>query len=114
MIITDEMKKELAILIQEELKKEFETVHFTGNLMNTIKIYKTDKGWNVDIPAERYLFSEYVRKGVLIKYGHGGSYASKINTTGGFSGKHKGYVERCIDAAVIKWLSKYQIRGKVK
>lgn len=114
MEITDLMKKQLALFIQEEVKKEFSFLHFSGNLMNTITINKTKNGWEVDIPAEMFSISDYKKKGVIIKIPGGGSYASLINTTGGFSGKHKGYVEECISKAINKWMYQYQIKGKVK
>ena len=114
MQVTEQMKLDLAKLIVQSLQKEFQIVHYTGNLMNTIKIIETENGVAVEIPAERYLFSTYRKKGVIIPYGFGGSYASEIDETGGFSGKHKGYVERCIDEAIARWMLKYQISGRIK
>lgn len=114
MKVTEQMKLDLAELIVQSLQKEFEIVHYTGNLMNTIKIIETENGVAVEIPAERYLFSAYRKKGVIVPYGFGGSYASKIDKTGGFSGKHKGYVEKCINEAITKWMFKHQIKGRVK
>ena len=34
-----------------------------------------------------------------------GSYAEEVDKTGGFSGEHKDYVERCIRKGIEKWKS---------
>lgn len=114
MELTEEMKKELAELIADNIKKEFADVHYTGNLAATIKIYQTENGWAVEIPAERYSFAEYQKAGVIVPYEKGGSYASSINKTGGFSGKHKGYVEKCIEAAIHQWMTRNHIQGRMR
>lgn len=36
-----------------------------------------------------------------------GSYAEEVDKTGGFSGEHKDYVERCIRKGIEKWKSQY-------
>lgn len=115
MQVTKDMKLKMAELIAENIKKEFKNVHFTGNLMDTIIIRENSKGnIEVEIPAERYLFSVFREKGVIIPYSRGGSYANEVNKTGGFSGKHTGYIEKCINDAIIRWLMYYQISGRIK
>lgn len=37
-----------------------------------------------------------------------GSYAEEVDSTGGFSGTHKDYVERCIRKGIEKWKSQYK------
>ena len=114
MKVTEEMKKDLVKLIVENFKKEFFTVHFTGNLMDTIEIHQTEDGIAVEIPAMRYSFEKWEKEGVIVPYEKGGSYASQVDKTGGFSGKHKGYVDKCIDLAISQWLTKYHINGRIR
>lgn len=105
--------EELARLIVEEIKMQFKITHFTYNLANTLKIYKNEKGnWCVEIPAEMYNFDIYRKKGIIVKWGDG-SYASKIDETGGFSGKHKNYIDKCINRAIILWMNMNNIEGRV-
>ena len=114
MTITEEMKKDLAKLIVANLQREFETIHFTGNLANTITISEINGGIAVEIPAQRYSFAAYQKKGIIIPYEKGGSYASEVDKTGGFSGTHKGYVEKSISMAIAQWMKMYRINGRVK
>ena len=94
----------LAMLIEEEIKQEFSSAFLTGNLKRTIRIEKnSDGGYNIIIPAQRYDISEWKRTGV-IRYVPG-SYADAVDKSGGFSGTHKNYAERCVKKAIDKWLA---------
>lgn len=109
----DYYKQKLASIIQKNLQEEFKTVHFSKNLMNTIKVSKNSEGnWEVDIPADLYNLKQFKKKGVIIKT-YKGSYAERINQTGGFSGKHKGYIETIIAKSVKEWLAAIGKKGKV-
>lgn len=103
----------LVKLILEELRKEFETVRLSGNLINTIKVYKEDGKWIIDIPAQMYDINRYKKSGVVV-YNNRGSYASEVDKSGGFSGKHVDYVDRCIANAIQLWMTQNNIKGKVK
>ena len=107
-------KEELANIIKKNLMQEFETIHFSRNLMNTIKVYQNENGnWCVDIPAMLYNLKQFKKKGVIIPY-YKGSYAERINQTGGFSGKHKNYVENIIKSSIQEWLGSVQKKGTVR
>ena len=106
-------KQRLAELICDEIKKEFGTVHYSGNLAATLRIEKTDKGWSVEIPARVYDMLKFEEFGE-ISYVGTESYASEIDKTGGFSGKHKGYIERCVKRAIYRWMQENQLQGKVR
>lgn len=111
---SDYRKEKLAKLIVDELKKEFENVHLSKNLINTIKIYSDKDNWVVEIPAVMYDFKTYFSKGVIVPYNGDDSYAELINKTGGFSKKHKNYVENCINSAIQQWLASEKIEAKVR
>jgi hypothetical protein len=104
-------KARLAELIVQNLNIEFIT-HYSGNLRDNINIYKTPDGYAIDIPADLYNLKLYRQKGVIVKT-YKGSYAQRINYTGGFSGKHVNYVDRCIRNAIEEWKKEFGIEGKV-
>lgn len=95
---------DIADRIEEEIKKDFEQVHLSKNLYNTIKRYNTADAVGIEIPAMIYNVKQYKLKHVIIYY-YKGSYAERVNQQGGFSkGKvHKGYVERSITEGVKSW-----------
>lgn len=102
----------LATLIVEEIKKEFESIHLSMNLVNSIKIYDNDGKLTIEIPAQMYDIKKYKSSGVII-YNRKGSYASEVDKSGGFSGKHTDYVNKCINVAINRWMKEEKINGKV-
>lgn len=117
MEISIQQKMRLGILIQEEIMKEFKSVYLSKNLINTIRVYYTGGLWDasvtVEIPAEIYDIHKFLDEGVIVYTGEG-SYASQVNIDGGFSGKHKDYINFCISNAVNKWLGENGFQGGVK
>lgn len=107
------LESSLANIIVKHLQAEFSIRHLSGNLVNTIKITQTKNGYAIEIPAEVYNILLYKKKGVII-YTNNGSYASKIDHTGGFSGAHVGYVNRVINNAIQEWLAVNEIKGKIR
>lgn len=103
---------ELAKCIEEAFREEFRNVHLSKNLVNTMKIEVTDTGVVIDIPAMKYNMKKFRETGV-IKYYYRGSYAEQINNTGGLSGKHKDYIEECINKGIQKWLAQKGVEGRV-
>lgn len=94
----------LAMLIEDEIKKEFSLTYLSGNLKNTIKIEKNDRnGYNVIIAAPLYDINEWRKTGTKVY--RPGSYAAKVDKTGGFSGQHKDYAMRCVEKAIYRWES---------
>lgn len=113
MEITEQLKQELAMIIVELIKQEFKIKHLSMNLVNTIKIYKNDAGnVVVEIPAEMYNISKFKKDGSII-YTNKGSYAEEVNRSGGFSGSHTGYIEKCIANGIKIWMSRNGIKGRV-
>lgn len=104
-----ELVKELALWIQANIQQEFADVHLSKNLMNTITIEKTDKGYRLTIPAQKYDIDKYRKEKVIIYTGKG-SYADEVDIVGGFSRKHKGYVDESIDLAIALW--QHQVKNK--
>ena len=103
-MVKDSDMKLLAMLIQDEVKKEFSLTHLTGNLKDTIKIEKgKNNGYNVIISAKLYDINYWKKTGAKVY--RNGSYASAVDKTGGFSGMHKGYVDKCINRAIERWLA---------
>ena len=103
---------ELAKCIEDEFKEEFRIVHLAKNLVNTMKIEVQDNNVIIDIPAMKYNMKKFRETGV-VKYYYRGSYAQQINITGGLSGKHEDYVEKCIERGIQKWLAQKGVSGKV-
>lgn len=91
----------LARLIRQEIKKDFAIKFFTGNLRDTVNLWASRDGHIVRIPAKMYHIGTFKREGVL-KF-IGGSYASKVATSGGFSKIHKDYDIRAIMSAAHIW-----------
>ena len=112
-MVSDTQLEVLAQMIQEQIEMEFERVHYSGNLKNTIEVNRTANGFEVVIPAEMYDLWTYQNKGAIIYTGEG-SYAQAVNEEGGFSGKHVDYVERAISNALALWNATYQLHGKVR
>ena len=96
-------KVQLALLIKEEIEKEFAFVHLSGNLADTIEIRQTAKGIEVEIPARKYDIAKYLKTGEISYYDGDESYASQVDESGGFSGLHYGYIDRCIAQAIRRF-----------
>lgn len=116
-MVSDEDLMTLANLIVENIKKDFESKHLSGNLVNTLYIEKTQDGVRVVIPAEKYNMPLYIRKGVVVHSG-AGSYASTLNEEGSIirlpgngrgrpkdikKGNHIGYIDNAIKNAIETW-----------
>ena len=118
--------------IVEAIKEEFAIKHLSGNLVETIKVVATEKGIEIDIPAETYNMLKYQQDGVIVHTNHG-SYASRLNETGSEfyvypnegtrkgarlikPHNHIGFIDRCVDKATRnlseKLNNKYNV-GKV-
>lgn len=102
---------DLARKIIDYIKKDFEEVHLSGNLMDNIVYSFTERGIDIEIPAEIYDIDLYVEKGVIVYTGEG-SYAQDVNITGGFSKEHKSYVEISIRNAINDWLKENNFKVK--
>ena len=103
--------QKLAEKIKQKIINDFKEVHLSQNLMNTISVSSTPTGFLVDIPAEIYDLAKYYKEGVII-YTGAGSYAEDVDINGGFSGKHKDYIERAILESVSEWLAENELRSK--
>lgn len=96
--------------IVEEIKKDFATIHLSGNLMETITSYKLSENEAIiEIPAPRYDIDTFLRTQTIVYTGDG-SYAEEVNEMGGFSKTHKGYVERAIMLAIMQIASIYKVK----
>lgn len=105
------LAEKLATNIKLEIQNEFAEVHFSENLVKTIKVYKSKNGqWCIEIPAQVYNLKLYKKEHVIV-YEGADSYAQKIDKTGGFSRKHKNYVEKCIERAINKTLKENNVKG---
>lgn len=93
----------IATYLYAELKDEFETVHLSMNLSDSIKIYHIGDSYKVYIDADRYNVAEYRRSGTIVHTGKG-SYAQAVDIKGGFSKKHISYVEKAIISAIERYV----------
>ncbi|MBR6515947.1 MAG: hypothetical protein IKT40_03735 [Bacilli bacterium] len=114
-MIDKESKANLMNYIKENIEKNFSDKYITHNLINTIKIIPTETGFKLEIPAKMYDFKEWNKNKVIVPYGNG-SYAQRVNKTGGFSGEHKNYIEKAINEAIHRWLKEnnYKLKGAKK
>lgn len=106
----------LAKILVKNLKKEFANVHLSGNLANTIKLVQkrvnNEVYYEVQIPAQIYDIGLYRKRGVIVHTG-AGSYADIVNTSGGFSGTHTDYIDRCVQKSIQEWASLSKIKIEV-
>ena len=110
--MTQELLQKLAEKIKEKIKDDFKEVHLSQKLMNTISVTPTSTGFLIDIPAEVYDLNKYKKEGVIVYTGNG-SYAEEVDVQGGFSGKHKEYIERAILESIREWLVENELRARI-
>lgn len=118
--------RELANDIANYCKEDFSDIFLSGNLRDTIIVQRiSNKNFQVEIPAQVYDLTLFKKKGIIVYGGgvhkkntryktlsHIGSYAVEVNDeTGGFSGKHKGFVDRAIDKAIDEFKMKQRSKG---
>ncbi len=103
----------LAEIIHDQLEEEFAEVFLSGNLRDTAKIGVTPNGAMVEIPAKMYDLMQFRKEGVIIYTGEG-SYAQQVDITGGFSGLHKGYIDKRIERAIAWWARKNNLNVRVR
>jgi hypothetical protein len=128
MVVSDEDLMALANLIVENIKKDFEDKHLSGNLINTMYLEKTQDGIKIVVPAEKYNIPMYIRKGVVLHSGTG-SYASQVDEEGSIIrlpqnhrgrpkdikvGNHVGYVEKAIQNAIETWRNMIEEKYEIK
>lgn len=91
------MLSNFADLVVKYLKADFEEIHLSRNLADTIEVVSiSNDELQIRIPAQMYDVA-FFRKEKVIKYNGKGSYAIDVNdVSGGFSGKHIGFVEHAI------------------
>lgn len=102
----------LKMLIYVNLLNEFSEHYITQNLVNTISFEVSNEGISIDIPAEIYDLALWKEKGVLIYTGKG-SYASKVDTSGGYSKTHKDFVVKAIEKSLSEWMRIYNFKGRI-
>ena len=113
---------ELAVFVVENLKKEFSEKYLSKNLIRSIETRKNGNIVQIIIPADIYDFKTFFTKGAVVKT-NTGSYANKLDVEGSWftyynkKGKkrkkvspknHKGYVQKVVDDAVSKFVSKHR------
>lgn len=108
--MTDKEKRRLADMIAGRIADNFATVYLSGNLANTIRVEEGKDGLRVIVPAVRYDLQEYMKNKVIVYLEGQGSYAEAVNKRGGFSKKHKGYVEKAIEEGITQWLTSLGIK----
>lgn len=109
-MITDVMLRDLAETIKSLIQADFKDIYLSGNLRDTISVERAENGFRVIVDARMYDIDKYLKDQVIIYEGEG-SYASQVDKTGGFSGKHKNYVDRAIKEGISVWLKKHNLKG---
>ena len=111
--MSNKSKQRLARMIADKVREDFLEVHLSGNLMNTISTYHDGAGdFVVSVPALKYDLDLYRKKGVTVTLPGKGSYASEVDKSGGFSGKHKNYAERAVFSGIEEWMAKCGFEGR--
>lgn len=105
--MSNEQKVWLANAIKEEIRKDFQLIHLSGNLANTIEIEVVNQSTiRIKVPAKTYNIYLYQKKGVIV-YNNKGSYASDVDINGGFSGVHQNFLERAVMAAIERFIAQF-------
>ena len=102
----------LAERIERNIKNDFEKLHITRNLMDTIKVVVHQDKVEIEIPAERYDFKKWNKDKVVV-YNNTGSYAQSVDAYGGFSKTHKLYVENAIYDALVETMQEEGLKGTI-
>ena len=102
----------LAEKIERNIKNDFERLHITRNLMDTIKVHIYKDKVEIEIPAERYDFKKWNSDKVVV-YNNTGSYAQSVDLYGGFSKSHKMYVENAIYDALVEQMQEEGMKGTI-
>ena len=76
--INKNLTKLFAELLTKNIKDEFKLKHVSMQLADTIVVYETDKGYNVEIPADKYDIWRFLYEGVIIPTNNG-SYANTVD-----------------------------------
>ena len=109
-------------------RQDFDTIYLSGNLRRTTTISKTNSNaYQINIPARVYNINLFKKKGIIVYKDEGltntrikkkgviesGSYADEVNTySGGFSGKHKNFVEKAIRDATTLLINDLQNKDR--
>lgn len=104
-VVKEGQLRALADLIAGNVRADFEEIHLSGNLMDTIEVGKDFGYYMVRIPAVRYDLAKYRETRAIVYTPEKGSYADAVDASGGFSGMHKGYVELSVMRAIYQWLA---------
>jgi len=97
-----ELTRLFADTLVKQIKNEFNIYHVSGNLADTIVVYETETGYNVEIPADKYDVWRFLYEGVIIPTNKG-SYANTVDIYKNLKlpkpheNKHKNYISRCIE-----------------
>ena len=102
----------LAEKIERNIKNDFERIHITRNLIDTIKVRIFEGKVEIEIPAERYDFKKWNKDKVVV-YNNTGSYAQAVDFYGGFSKTHKIYVENAIYDALVEQMQEEGMKGVI-
>lgn len=100
--INKDLSKLFAELLVKNIKDEFKLQHVSMQLADTIVVYETDKGYNVEIPADKYDIWKFLYEGVIVPTNKG-SYANTVDIYNNLKvprphqNSHKNYVSRCIE-----------------
>lgn len=91
---------DIATTIIQEVQREFEAIHLTGQLMDSARIERDGDDILIKIDPLQYNFKAFRTRGVIIPYSDR-SYASYVNdVSGGFSGTHYMFIMDAIWNAV--------------
>lgn len=113
-VVKEDQLRALADLIAANVRANFEEIHLSGNLMDTIEVGKDFGYYMVRIPAVRYDLAKYRATHAIVYTPEKGSYADEVDSRGGFSGRHVDYVDLSIKRALYQWLADCRLNADIK
>ena len=103
---------ELTMMIEEEIRREFNYYGLSGNLLKGIEITFNGTGYDIKIPAETYDVAKWLDKKIIV-HNNKGSYVGHVNSYG----KHQNFIERCVERALENYkdrLQYYNLNGVIE
>ena len=120
MVKMDTLCRVLAQRIKDEITENFDKVHLSGNLADTMYIERVgDNEYKLHIPAQVYDQYQYVKNNVIVYQPEKGSYAESVDEYGGYvfgkpTWNHIGYVEGSIVNGIKWWKHRHRLKTEVE
>lgn len=92
--------RQIASAAMNLVYQDFALRHLSGNLMGTMELTYGEDYASLRVPAVKYDLKRWNKDKVIVSQPWLGSYAEKVNVSGGFSRTHQEYAERATIGAI--------------